>query len=227
MLGLLAVVVLIEVKAPAEQSGELMSPGASILLAFPAETLVDLVTFADYIAVIEITGETEIIHPDDLARGEGLVLRDVHAEAVQVLWSFSDEKKLDATFSLRTFGSIMRDGGQRSSMAGPWGMSFEVGGQYLVAIFEGWITEEFPEKSWGHLFALTLEDGRVSPVERETTPLAVALSGQSVDEVMQQLSKTLSDPLAVPRGEIAPIERASRLAFSRHAETFTSTTEGN
>ena len=119
LLGLLAVVVLIEVKAPAEQSGELMSPGASILLAFPAETLVDLVTFADYIAVIEITGETEIIHPDDLARGEGLVLRDVHAEAVQVLWSFSDEKKLDATFSLRTFGSIMRDGGQRSSMAGP------------------------------------------------------------------------------------------------------------
>jgi len=102
----------------------------------PNETASDLVTFADHIAVVTVSGEEELPVPqEDIDRGEGLVSRTVTMTVDQVLWSHASAQEAPKAVQWRVLGWTFKESpDNRVVTAMESAPRFEVGHTYIVAL---------------------------------------------------------------------------------------------
>ncbi|MGW1024171.1 hypothetical protein ACWD4J_10690 [Streptomyces sp. NPDC002577] len=103
----------------------------------PSETASDWVTYADHVVVVTVAGEQEIPPTElEVARGEGVIGRELTLEIEQVLWSRDGAPQAPSTWNYSAVGYEFKDGdtSNRTKMALAERPRVESGHQYVMAM---------------------------------------------------------------------------------------------
>lgn len=104
----------------------------------PSETAQDWVTYADYVVTVRAVAENEIPPAAiDLARGEGIILRDVTLKVDSIVWARPNPARAAPDeFHWTAFGWHFTDGdaGNRVEMAERGASRIELGHTYVMAL---------------------------------------------------------------------------------------------
>lgn len=172
-------------------------------LAVPVESLSDVVSYADELAVVEVVAERDLSPPGGQNPEENYVPREVTVVVGKTLWRRPGAPAADDRFSMVAFGSVERSG-ERALVGVPGASRLEVGKSYLMPLARR-------QDGWGAYPMSTLElDGNrtADDVGGQPPPPTVApLAGKSLDEVADIVRRVKPDPLAVKYGNLPPAER--------------------
>lgn len=104
----------------------------------PSTTASDWITYADHVVAVTPLTESEIApDPEEIQRGEGLILRNVQLRVDDVLWSKEGaDRPAPTSFSWVAYGWTFSgaDTSQRVKMAGDDEPRLETGHRYIMAI---------------------------------------------------------------------------------------------
>ncbi|MFL1382363.1 MULTISPECIES: hypothetical protein [unclassified Nocardiopsis] len=120
-------------RGPAEQD-VLLVHGVDHL---PSETASDWVTYADHVVVVSVAAEKEIPPTElEIARGEGLIGRELTLDVETVLWSQEDAPPAPDTWTYPALGYVFTEGDidGRTPMALAGHPRVESGHRYIMAI---------------------------------------------------------------------------------------------
>lgn len=187
---------------------------------FTAESLQDIVSFADAVAVVRLIGEREVgLPPDQAARGEGSSAREVTLAVDQVLWQRPGAARtLPNTVTFNGLGYIYRDN-RRYETRFEGRTDFERGRRYVAALLD-YNEHDGTPVGWGNYSLRTilpLEGDRVAN-EPDRGRVAAALAGRSLDEISALLSRTEPHPAARDNPERSATER-QELVYPREGGT--------
>lgn len=149
------------------------------------ESLTDLVSFADHVAVISVEGEQTYEPELSEEVPEGFVEREVELRVVEDLYAYPGAPDLPTTFQMGTLGSFVRSDGTIVDLVGE-GDRLQVGSRYVVGL-------RFDEG--GDLAAMTssavmLLDGDIVAGNDDRAGGRAALSGLATAEVRDRLAVT-------------------------------------
>lgn len=103
----------------------------------PNKTASDWVTYADHVVVVTPVAEKESVTEEEVARGEGLIWRDLTLQVKDVVWSRPNpDKPAPDTLAWRSYGWSFTGGSteNRQTMAGADAPRIEMGHTYIMAI---------------------------------------------------------------------------------------------
>lgn len=150
----------------------------------PFESLTDVVSFSDHVAVIEVVSETVAPPATITDQGtESLRSRSVSVRVEDVLRSHPGAPLLPQVLSLATSGVFVSDDGTASEIAAA-GPRLEVGRRYLA------ILSVFPGEVWGLMnsaAAFELSGDRVLALAGDSG-IRADLSGGTVDDFMEAVN---------------------------------------
>lgn len=175
---------------------------------FPAQTLQDWVSYADHVAVYTVVAEREIPpSPEELARGEGLVGREVTLRVDGVLWRAPRAPALPAALRMTAPGWVLSDG-RRRRMEPDGAPRVAPGERYVAPLARVEDAPGAPE--WSPLSAgaqLPLEGDTVGEPAGPATELERTVAGRSPGELRAALHRQAPDPRAGRYRHLRPAER--------------------
>jgi hypothetical protein len=182
--------------------------GGGALLEFPQDTASDVVSYADQVSLVTAISETRV--PDVPAEGDGrLDTRNVTFRIERTLWHREGAPSLEGTFVSSHGGWVFTSVNDGPKVEGKFlpelGVLWvEVGSKYFMPI-------AFNHDEWGATMPLAEfpfdSDLGVSPEKTQTTPLAIELSGATLDEAAAVFAGAAPDPLAAQHFDLQPSAR--------------------
>lgn len=153
------------------------------------DSLGDVVTWADTVAVVTVVSEEQAPGAEDTG-DEPLLGRRVVVRVEDVVWSRPGTEQPPATFETQAPGWVRDDDGGLTPMRDRSGIRVEVGGTYLAPIvfIDG----------WGFDAALGVEDGVVVAAPQQDTTWAQVLDGRTVEEAAEVLATAEPDEESGP-----------------------------
>lgn len=191
---------------------------------FNAQTLRDVVSLADAVAVVTLVDDREIgLSREEKRRGEGSSGRELTLEVEQVIWRRKGASSSPPRqFKTLGLGYIYSDG-KRHVPGSEGSFDFETGERYLVALLDySREPDAGPTERWGALSQRVIIqlDGN-EPVKRG--PFPPELAEHNLSELATLLSTTEPYPSARSHPKLSATKR-SELAFER-GEIGTTTTD--
>jgi len=188
-----------------DRSTEVSSMGSGDY-AYPAETLDDVLTYADQVSVVTVTGERRLPTGTEEESG-GLYGRSVTLRVDETIWHLPGAATAPQTMETVTWGWL---GSYDNPIATEGGARLEVGGRYLLPLAHG--VEEGKLDWWAFGDTPTnflLEAGAVSGeyVGDERSAALRAVTGMTVDEVEALLNRMEIDPLALKYARLGARKR--------------------
>ena len=191
------------------------------LKAFPTDSLSDWKSYGDGIAAITVVSEiAEPPSPEVVANGEGLVGRHVAIHVDRLFWQ-SPARTIPSSISIRAWGWIVRDGGNRTPAYAQDDVRLEVDHSYLVALAywdDEWITVPG---------GLPFDDGLVgkgewrgknsSSTSTRKHPGIADLVGKNADGVQAGIDAARPDPIAERFRDLDPEKRWAKVASARES----------
>jgi hypothetical protein len=174
---------------------------------FPSDSLRDWRSYADHVVIYTVVSDNEIpLRPEDEARGEGTLGREVALRVDKVIWSAPTAAPLpDGLIKMRAAGWTVKDGVRHSVriMGAP---RLEVGERFLAPV----VRVEDPLVEWWPLTGssqMPLDDhDRVTPGD-SGSPVRGALAGKSIGQVQAEVEAATPDPLAERFADLRPLKR--------------------
>lgn len=178
--------------------------------AYPHETLTDWVTYGDSVVVYEIVSEKELPQSkDELASGEGLIMRELTARVVKPVWTAEGASKVPSEFVFVSNGWAVKDK-ERHPVNSEGVGRLEVGKQYVGPISPG---SPYGEHGWypmAHAETMQWSDGRASlgPTSKENRTEAVQkVAGLNAQQIAALLDRQTPDPKVPKDRSLSPRER--------------------
>jgi len=176
---------------------------------FPGQTVRDWKSYADHVAVYTVTSEREIpAAPEEVARGEGLVGREVTLRIDRTLWSAPEAPALPSEITMTAPGWVLVEG-ERREVALHDGPRVTVGGRYLAPLVR---VEDGPAPEWwpltiGSQIQLNGERLAAAPADPAGNSPRDELAGRSVEEARTIVTRQKPDPAAARHRELRPTQR--------------------
>ncbi|QXC60778.1 hypothetical protein KSP35_21035 [Aquihabitans sp. G128] len=183
------------------------------LEAMAHETLVDWVSYADAVAIVEVTGEEAIpLTAAEERHHEPFQQRTVTVEIDEVLYQGLGPAAVPERSTFTTSGWTTKG----HDPVGTTGAArFEVGERFLVPLVE-WAGEGWRPISTQE--SLRFADGHAEVEGRGATEAAEALDGLTRAEVRKLLSETDPEPVAAAHPELSSIGRQNAVAEARYGK---------
>jgi hypothetical protein len=186
---------------------------------FPSESLRDWVSYADYVAAYTVVAEREIPPtPEDAARGEGLVGRDVTLRVDKIVWSAAKVPALPEVIHMTALGWALVDG-ERRPLVDPDAPRVAVGERYVAPLVRVEADPQHPE--WWPLglgAQLPVIDGRIGNTGGWRSALKSALAATTLDALARDIKATAPDPLVARYANLRPSERVKAVLRARNAD---------
>jgi hypothetical protein len=215
-------IVVVVAAGPGCGSGGQTAVAGSDAARFPSESLRDWVSYADYVAAYSVIAEREIAPaPDDAARGEGLVGRDVTLRVDRVLWRAAGAPALPQAVHMTALGWVLVDG-KRRDLVEDDAPRVAVGEQYVAPLAR--VEDDAQHPEWWPLGVgaqVPLVDGRTSDSGEWHSALKSGLAGRTLDALGRDIQATAPDPLAARYGNLRPSERVKAVVRARSQDSPT------
>ncbi len=181
----------------------------------PANSITDWVSYTDQVSVVTVVSEKRIpANSNDLARGEGLVGREVQLKIESNLWNRPNAPKINGTFNTRVWGWVLNKG-REIPFTAEGNTRVEVGQSYVAPLV-------LLSTSFGQEWVLITNGGSTIPVEdrklvasnphhHEVESFVDELQGITVDELAILLAGTAPNPIASQYMDVDPVERVRRV----------------
>lgn len=178
--------------------------------SFPSDTASDVVSYADYVAIVTAVSEAVVASapPDRAAQGESIARR-ITFRVDRMLWSRRDASAPPKTLVALWWGWLVRDG-KRMPFAvhgTPWVV---VGAQYVmpIALDRDSFTPIQP-------FAVFRLHRGVVMLEKQDTPLARQLANASFSTVGAAYANAVPHPVALRYRHLPPRVRLAAVLAAR------------
>lgn len=197
-------------------SGELPSMVVgSASSKIPATSIVDWVSYTDQVSVVTVISENRIAaNPNDAARGEGLVGREVVLRIDKNLWNRPNAPRVSDTVSVRVWGWVLR-GGKEIPFTTRGETRVEVGKTYVAPLVK---LNNFLGVEWAILAnsgsTMPIEDGIIVAPEFQPERVGAFVKefqGLSTTELEAILTKAKPDPVASLHMNLDPADRVKRV----------------
>lgn len=198
---------------PATTTSVLPTPPATTDAPFPSDTASDVVSYADHVALVTATTETDApptASPTSSPGGEHVVMRRITFRVDRTLWSRPDAPTAPKHLTALWWGWLLRDGKRTPFIVHGAPVVF-LGAQYVMPIAYDGTTFSAIQP-----FAV-FRAGRdgITPEEQDT-PLAHDLADASLARVSTVFASAEPDPVAMQYQNLLPRERlAAVLAAHR------------
>lgn len=172
---------------------------------FPADTLTDWVSFAEFVSAVHVLSETEEQDESNEEAGEGYVARLIELRIEATIWHRPGDVAQVDTLDLATLG-WQTNGGKKRVIVVRDAPRLEVGGRYVIAISR--LGTYWIPLTGGSVFAVAGD--RVASADLAShgnSPLAKMLGALSNEEIRALLEATEPYPEAAMDWSAPPLER--------------------
>jgi len=176
---------------------------------FPVASLQDWVSYSDHVVVFAVGAEREIPPPpEEVARGEGLVGREVTLRIDGTLWSAPDAPPVPSGVRMTAPGWVLQDGEQRPA-AFDDGPRVALGERYAAPLVR--VEDDPAAPEWwplGISAQLRLDGDRIDPdAGRWSDAVGGRGAPRSLGELRAALARQPPDPVAARHRRLRPSER--------------------